>query len=64
MENLRKFQSHYPENGVVLAIALISNCDSKDRGAPVPDKALATSIEDGFTTYNLGASAVDLISPS
>lgn len=60
MENVGEFQGDNAEDGIVLAVALITNCDSKDSRAPVTDKALASGVEDGLTTNNLAAGAVDL----
>lgn len=61
MQNVGKFQSNNTKNRVVLAVTLIANCDSKDCRAPVADKALAASVEDGLAAYNLASGTVDLV---
>lgn len=61
MQNFGEFQSNNTKNRVVLAVALIANCDSKDCRAPVTDKALAAGVEDGLAAYNLASGTVDLV---
>lgn len=62
MQNVGEFQSDNTKNRVVLAVTLIASCDSKDCRAPVADKALAASVEDGLAAHNFASGTVDLIS--